>query len=73
MYKGEKRKQREEDGEGSSPPRKRKKLLDRYPPLNPGEVGDESTQERHMKALDQELKKDKPRISALLEFNGANL
>ena len=68
VYKGEKRKQREEDGDGSSPPRKRKKLLDRYPPLNPSEISDESTQERHMKALDQELKKEKPWVSALLEL-----
>ena len=67
MYKGEKKRQREKDGE-SSPPRKRNKLFDRYPPLNPSEVSDDSTQERHLKALDQEMKKEKPRVAVLLEL-----
>ena len=60
MSKGEKKRQSELD-ETSPPAKKRPKLLDHYPPLNPNDIADESTHERHMKALKDELKRDEPR------------
>ena len=67
MSKGEKERQNTSD-ETSLPTKKRPKLLDRYPPLNPNDISDESTHERHIKALKSELARDKPRTTALEEL-----
>lgn len=65
VYKGEKRKLTDQEEASSSvPSRKRPKILERYPPLNTAA----STVERHRKALDQELQKEKPRMNVVLEL-----
>ena len=67
VSKGEKKRQSE--GEEASPlAKKRPKLLDRYPPLSPSDITDESTHERHMKAIKDELARDKPRTCVLQEL-----
>ena len=67
VSKGEKKRQREDD-DATPTAKKRPKILDRYPPLNPADITDESTHERHMKALKLELNRDRQRISAVLEL-----
>ena len=62
------KKRQKEEEETSSPAKKRPKILDRYPPLNPDDMIDESTHERHMKALKVELERDRQRICAVLEL-----
>ena len=59
------KKKRQSEGEVSPPAKKRPKLLDRYPPLSPSDITDESTHERHMKAIKDELARDKPRTCVL--------
>ena len=66
VSKGDKKRQKDD---GASPPaKKRPKIFDRYPPLNPAEITDESTHERHMKALKAELNRDHQRICSVLEL-----
>ena len=67
VSKGDKKRQSEEE-EASPPAKKRPKLLDRYPPLSPSDITDESTHERHMKAIKDELARDKPRTCVLQEL-----
>ena len=68
VYKGEKRKHTDQEEASSSvPSRKRPKILERYPPLNASSI-DEGTVERHRKALDLELQKERPRMNVILEL-----
>ena len=67
MSKGEK-KRSSELVEASPLAKKRPKILDHYPPLNSNDITDESTHERHMKGLKNELAKEKPRTSAVQEL-----
>lgn len=66
VSKGEKKRQRED--ETSPLAKKRPKILDRYPPLDANDITDESTHERHMKALKAELERDKQRICVVQEL-----
>ena len=51
------------------PAKKRPKILDRYPPVNPSDITDEGTHERHMKALQNEVdKKERQRICVVMEL-----
>lgn len=65
MCKVEKRKQAEE--ESASAPKKLK-IIDRYPPLSMSEILDKDTNCRNKVALDQELAKQKPNNSKLLDL-----
>ena len=56
------------DDDASPPAKKQPKIFDRYSPLNPAEITDENTHERHMKALKAELDRDRQRICAVLEL-----
>ena len=69
VYNVEKSQVREQNNsDEDAPPKKKSKSANQYPPIDPLGASDETTYERHMIALDNELKKDKPRKDIVAEL-----
>ena len=68
LEKGQKKRPASDDSEPTLPSGKKGRLVNRYPPVNEAEMLDEDVYQRHLKALNNELEKSKPRKDVLVDL-----
>ena len=68
LAKGQKKRSASDDSEPTLPSGKKGRLVNRYPPVNEAEMLDEDVYHKHLKTLNNELEKSKPRKDVLIDL-----
>ena len=68
LEKGQKKRSASDDSEPTLPSGKKGRLVNRYPPVNEAEMLDEDVYQKHLKTLNNELEKSKPKKDVLIDL-----